>query len=68
MRIYQVQLHLTQSHYLLSLIVASQYDPFSILKTLSPYLGGSASIVVHSPHVQVRNDSAICSHSTHHSP
>lgn len=36
------------------LIVASQYDPWSILERLSPYLAGSASIVVHSPQVQVR--------------
>ncbi|RPD57093.1 Gcd10p-domain-containing protein [Lentinus tigrinus ALCF2SS1-6] len=35
------------------LLVASQYDPFSIIDKLYPYLGGSASIVVHSPHVQV---------------
>ena len=36
------------------LVVASQYDPFSILQSLSPYLAGSANIVVHSPNVQVR--------------
>lgn len=36
-----------------SLIVASEYDPFSIVEKLSPYLAGSASIVVQSPHVQV---------------
>ncbi|KAI0714889.1 Gcd10p-domain-containing protein [Earliella scabrosa] len=35
------------------LLVASQYDPFSIVDKLFPYLAGSASIVVHSPHVQV---------------
>ncbi|KAI0778806.1 Gcd10p-domain-containing protein [Trametes elegans] len=35
------------------LIVASEYDPYSIIEKLYPYLGGSASIVVHSPHVQV---------------
>ncbi|KAI1793101.1 Gcd10p-domain-containing protein [Ganoderma leucocontextum] len=34
-------------------LVATQYDPHSILEKLFPYLGGSASIVVHSPHVQV---------------
>ncbi|KAH9947122.1 Gcd10p-domain-containing protein [Amylocystis lapponica] len=38
------------------LIVASQYEPFSILEKLSPYLTGSASIVVHSPHVQILAD------------
>ncbi|KAF7792269.1 hypothetical protein EIP86_003305 [Pleurotus ostreatoroseus] len=36
--------------------VASQYDPFEILEKLSPYLAGSASIVVHSPHVQILSD------------
>ncbi|KAH9849238.1 Gcd10p-domain-containing protein [Lenzites betulinus] len=35
------------------LIVASEYDPYSIIEKLYPYLAGSASIVVHSPHVQV---------------
>jgi tRNA (adenine-N(1)-)-methyltransferase non-catalytic subunit len=33
--------------------VASEYDPWSIIESLSPYLAGSASIVVQSPHVQV---------------
>lgn len=37
------------------LIVASDYEPFSILEKLVPYLAGSASIVVQSPHVQVRH-------------
>jgi len=36
-----------------SLIVASEYDPFSIVEKLYPYLAGSAPIVVHSPHGQV---------------
>lgn len=36
-----------------SLIIASEYDPYSIVDKLAPYLGGSASIVVHSPHIQV---------------
>jgi tRNA (adenine-N(1)-)-methyltransferase non-catalytic subunit len=36
-----------------SLIVASEYDPFSIIEKLYPYLAGSASIVVQSPHAQV---------------
>lgn len=36
------------------LLVASEYEPFSIVERLSPYLAGSASIVVHSPHIQVR--------------
>ncbi|KAF8634897.1 hypothetical protein AX15_000645 [Amanita polypyramis BW_CC] len=36
-----------------ALIVASEYDPYSVLEALFPYLAGSASIVVHSPHVQV---------------
>jgi len=38
------------------LIVASEYDPYSILEKLSPYLAGSASIVVHSPHIQIVAD------------
>ena len=36
------------------LFVASTYDPLSILGKLFPYLGGSASVVVYSPHLQVR--------------
>ncbi|KAF8808114.1 Gcd10p-domain-containing protein [Phlegmacium glaucopus] len=36
-----------------SLIISSEYDPYSIIERLSPYLGGSASIVVHSPTVQI---------------
>jgi hypothetical protein len=35
------------------LFVASMYDPLSILGKLFPYLGGSASVVVYSPHLQV---------------
>lgn len=35
------------------LFVASAYDPLSILGKLFPYLGGSASVVVYSPHLQV---------------
>ena len=35
------------------LIVSSEYDPFSIIETLSSYLAGSANIVVQSPHIQV---------------
>ncbi|TCD65435.1 tRNA (adenine(58)-N(1))-methyltransferase non-catalytic subunit trm6 [Steccherinum ochraceum] len=38
------------------LVIASQYDPLSILQKLYPYLGGSASIVVHSPQVQILSD------------
>jgi len=36
--------------------VASAYDPLSILGKLFPYLGGSASVVVYSPHLQVVSD------------
>jgi hypothetical protein len=36
------------------LFVASVYDPLSILGKLFPYLGGSSSVVVYSPHLQVR--------------
>lgn len=39
-----------------SLIVASEYDPFSIVEKLYPYLAGSAPIVVQSPHGQVLAD------------
>ena len=35
------------------LIVASEYDPWSILERLFPYLAGSASIVIQSPNAQV---------------
>jgi len=38
------------------LFVASGYDPLSILGKLSPYLGGSAAVVVYSPHLQVVSD------------
>ncbi|KAI0695606.1 Gcd10p-domain-containing protein [Cytidiella melzeri] len=38
------------------LVVASQYEPWSIIERLVPYLGGSASIVVHSPQVQILSD------------
>ncbi|KAJ7459153.1 Gcd10p family-domain-containing protein [Mycena galericulata] len=39
-----------------ALIVASDYEPFSILERLVPYLAGSASIVVQSPYVQVLSE------------
>ncbi|KAJ7170183.1 Gcd10p-domain-containing protein [Mycena filopes] len=39
-----------------ALIVASEYEPFSILEKLVPYLGGSASIVVQSPYAQILTD------------
>ncbi|KAJ7610777.1 Gcd10p family-domain-containing protein [Roridomyces roridus] len=39
-----------------ALIVASDYDPYSILEKLVPYLGGSASIVVQSPYVQILSE------------
>lgn len=35
------------------LIIASNYESFSIIEKLYPYLGGSASIVVQSPYGQV---------------
>ncbi|KZV70983.1 Gcd10p-domain-containing protein [Peniophora sp. CONT] len=38
------------------LFIASHYDPASILARLSPYLGGSASIVVYSQHLQIVTD------------
>ncbi|KAJ7293039.1 Gcd10p family-domain-containing protein [Mycena rebaudengoi] len=39
-----------------ALIVASDYDPYSILKKLVPFVTGSGSIVVQSPHVQILSD------------
>ncbi|KAJ7786619.1 Gcd10p family-domain-containing protein [Mycena metata] len=39
-----------------ALIVASDYEPFSILEKLVPYLAGSASIVVQSPYAQILSD------------
>jgi hypothetical protein len=36
-----------------SLIIASEYDPLSIIEMLSPYIAGSGALVVHSPHIQV---------------
>ncbi|KAG6813226.1 hypothetical protein H0H92_013113 [Tricholoma furcatifolium] len=36
-----------------SLLIATQYDPWSIIEKLSPYVGGSGSIVVHSPQIQI---------------
>ncbi|KAG6889975.1 hypothetical protein C0995_012935 [Termitomyces sp. Mi166 len=39
-----------------SLIVASQYDPWSILQRLVPYVSGSGSIVVYSPQIQILTD------------
>ncbi|KAH7910456.1 Gcd10p-domain-containing protein [Hygrophoropsis aurantiaca] len=38
------------------LIIASIYDPFPVVEMLSPYLGGSASIVVQSPYAQPLTD------------
>jgi len=38
------------------LFIASEYDPLSILGKLFPYLGGSTSVVVYSPHLQVVSD------------
>lgn len=35
------------------LVVASDYDPFEIVEMLSPYLAGSASIVVQNMFLQV---------------
>ncbi|KII94259.1 hypothetical protein PLICRDRAFT_36512 [Plicaturopsis crispa FD-325 SS-3] len=39
-----------------ALLVASEYEPYSIIDQLFPYLGGSASIAVHSPHLQTLTD------------
>ncbi|KAJ7161279.1 Gcd10p family-domain-containing protein [Mycena crocata] len=39
-----------------ALIVASEYEPFSIIERLVPYVAGSGSIVIHSPHVQILSE------------
>jgi len=55
-------LNLSTFHKRTSLIVASEYEPHSIIERMAPYLAGSASIVVHTPHVQVSaRDSSCCS-------
>jgi len=38
------------------LILATQYDPFSIIEKYTQYLGGSANLVVYSPHSQILAD------------
>ncbi|KZP25277.1 Gcd10p-domain-containing protein, partial [Athelia psychrophila] len=38
------------------LIIASEYDPYSIVEKLYPYLAGSAPIVAHSPSLQILAD------------
>ena len=40
---------------LLSLVVASNYEPYSIIEKLNKHLAGSANIVVYSPYLQVRS-------------
>ena len=35
-----------------AVLIACHYDPVSILRRLKPHLGGSASVVVHSPYLQ----------------
>ncbi|KAK7007033.1 Adenine(58)-N(1)-methyltransferase non-catalytic subunit TRM6 [Favolaschia claudopus] len=39
-----------------ALVVASEYEPFSIVEKLVPYLAGSASIVVQSPYGQILSE------------
>lgn len=39
----------------LRLLVSSEYDPWSILEMTYTYLSGSAPMVFHSPHLQVRS-------------
>ncbi|KAF8578320.1 Gcd10p-domain-containing protein [Ramaria rubella] len=36
-----------------ALLVSSEYEPYSIVEALEPYLAGSSNIVVHSPHIQI---------------
>lgn len=38
------------------LILATQYDPYSIIEKYAQYLGGSANLVVYSPHPQILAD------------
>ncbi|KAG9007838.1 tRNA (adenine(58)-N(1))-methyltransferase non-catalytic subunit trm6 [Tulasnella sp. JGI-2019a] len=38
------------------LLVATEYDPFSVVEKITPYLAGSANIVVHSPYLQILAD------------
>jgi len=38
------------------LIIASQYEPWSIVEKVYPYLAGSASIIVQSPYLQALTD------------
>ena len=35
-----------------AVLIACHYDPMSILRRLKPHLGGSASVVIHSPYLQ----------------
>ncbi|KZT43855.1 Gcd10p-domain-containing protein [Sistotremastrum suecicum HHB10207 ss-3] len=35
------------------ILIASQYEPYSVTERLIPYLAGSGSIVIHSPYIQV---------------
>lgn len=35
-----------------AVIIACPYEPYSIIHRLTPYLAGSANVVVHSPHLQ----------------
>ncbi|KAJ7654815.1 Gcd10p family-domain-containing protein [Mycena rosella] len=39
-----------------ALIVASEYEPFSIVERLVPYVAGSGSIVVQSPYAQILSE------------
>ncbi|KAJ7103235.1 Gcd10p family-domain-containing protein [Mycena belliarum] len=39
-----------------ALIIASEYEPLSIVEKLVPYVAGSGSIVVQSPYVQILSD------------
>ncbi|WFD20583.1 tRNA (adenine(58)-N(1))-methyltransferase non-catalytic subunit trm6 [Malassezia caprae] len=35
-----------------AVLVASPYEPYSVVRRLIPYLAGSSNVVVHSPHLQ----------------
>lgn len=38
-----------------AVLVESPYEPYSVVHRLIPYLAGSSNVVVHSPHLQVRD-------------
>lgn len=41
------------------LLIASEYEPYSMTAKLHQYMAGSANIVVHSPYLQVGSDTSV---------